>query len=80
MASMTRFYHSIAGAVDLSRLNAGAPLLDTHQDGAAANIVGKIIEGSAKIEDGRGTATVLLSRASDVADIVQKLLRVRRAT
>ena len=62
------------GAVNLGRLNSGAPLLDTHQDGAIANIVGKIVEGSAKMEDGRGTATVLLSRASDVADIVQKIV------
>lgn len=61
------------GAVDLTRLNSGAPLLDTHQDGAAANIVGVIVEGSAKIEGGRGTATVLLSKASDVADTVQKI-------
>lgn len=60
-------------AVDLSRLNAGAPLLDTHQDGAAANIVGVIVEGSAKIEGGRGTATVLLSKAPGVSDTVQKI-------
>lgn len=62
------------GAVDLSRLNAGAPLLDTHQDGAVANIVGAVVAGSAKIEDGRGIATVLFSKASDVAGIVQKII------
>jgi HK97 family phage prohead protease len=61
------------GAVDLGRLNAGAPLLDSHQDGGVANIVGKIVEGSAKIEDGRGVATVVLSNASDVSDIVMKI-------
>lgn len=61
-------------SVDLGRLNAGAPLLDTHQDGEIANIVGKVVEGSAKIEDGRGVATVLLSKAKGVAGIVQKIV------
>lgn len=61
------------GAVDLSRLNGGAPFLDSHQDGASANVIGSIVPGSAKIEDGRGTATVLLSKASDVSDAVQKI-------
>jgi HK97 family phage prohead protease len=61
------------GAVDLTRLNAGAPLLDTHQDGCVANIVGAVVAGTAKIEDGRGVATVLLSKAADVADTVQKI-------
>jgi phage head maturation protease len=62
------------GAVNLDRLNAGAPLLDTHQDGEAANIIGKVVEGSAKIEDGRGIATILLSKAADVANTVQKII------
>ncbi|MEI9914897.1 MAG: hypothetical protein WDN29_02770 [Methylovirgula sp.] len=62
------------GAVDLNRLNAGAPLLDSHQSYQVANIVGAIVPGSAKIEDGRGTAKVQLSKAADVADIVGKII------
>jgi phage head maturation protease len=61
------------GAVNLDRLNNGAPLLDAHQDGESANIVGAVVRGTARIEDGRGVATVLLSKASDVADIVTKI-------
>jgi phage head maturation protease len=61
------------GAVDLSRLNNGAPLLDSHQDSETANIVGVVVQGSAKIEGGRGIATILLSKALDVADIVTKI-------
>lgn len=61
------------GAVNLDRLNGGAPLLDAHQDRESANIVGSVVQGTAKIENGRGVATVLLSKASDVADIVTKI-------
>jgi phage head maturation protease len=61
------------GAVDLSRLNSGAPLLDTHMDGCVGNIVGAVVAGTARIEDGRGVATILLSKAPGVADTVQKV-------
>jgi hypothetical protein len=61
------------GNVRLGRLNSGAPLLDSHRSDGLANVIGKVVEGSAKIEDGRGTATVLLSSASADADAILKI-------
>lgn len=61
------------GAVRLDRLNSGAPLLDTHDSTGLNSVVGEIVEGSAKIEDGRGIASVVLSKAKGVEDTVQKI-------
>lgn len=61
------------GAVRLDRLNSGAPLLDSHQDGGIANVIGAIVEKSARIESGKGIATVRLSSATSDADVVQKI-------
>ncbi len=61
------------GAVRLGRLNSGAPFLDTHQDGGLANVIGTVVPGSAKIEDGRGIAKIQLSRAASDADVIQKI-------
>lgn len=60
-------------AVRLGRLNAGAPLLDTHSDYSLASVLGSVVPGSARIENGRGIARVLLSTTADVADSVQKI-------
>ncbi len=59
-----------AGNVRLGRLNSGAPFLDTHQDGSLANVIGVFVEGSARIEDGKGLATIKLSSAPSDADTV----------
>jgi phage head maturation protease len=61
------------GAVRLERLNNGAPLLDTHCSYQLDNVIGVVVEGTAKIEDGRGIATVLLSKAEGIADTVTKI-------
>ena len=61
------------GAVRLDRLNLGAPFLDTHCSYGLDNVIGSVVPGSAKIEDGRGLATILLSKAPGVADTVQKI-------
>lgn len=61
------------GAVRLERLNAGAPFVDTHATYSLSNIIGSVVPETARIEDGRGIATVLLSRAPGVADTVQKI-------
>jgi hypothetical protein len=62
-----------AGNVRLGRLNAGAPLLNTHNSGDLKQVIGSVVPGSAAIRAGRGLATVLLSRAGGDADIVQKI-------
>jgi len=58
---------------DLGRLNAGAPLLDAHASFSARNVVGVVVPGSARVEDGVGVARVQLSAAADVADNVLKI-------
>jgi hypothetical protein len=61
------------GAVRLDRMNLGAPFLDTHSSYGLDNVIGSVVPGSAKIEDNRGIATILLSKAAGVADTVQKI-------
>ncbi|HNI24131.1 MAG TPA: hypothetical protein PLK47_15145, partial [Plasticicumulans sp.] len=57
----------MAGA-DLSRLNAGAPLLNSHDDWTLTDIIG-VVE-RAWIEAGEGRAVVRFSEREDVAGIV----------
>lgn len=61
------------GNVRLERLNAGAPFLNTHASYDLSQVLGSVVPGSARIEGGRGLATILLSRAAADADIVQKI-------
>ncbi len=61
------------GNVRLGRLNSGAPLLDTHSSDSLSNVIGSVVPGSAKIEDGRGVATVKLSSARSDADTISKI-------
>ncbi len=60
-------------AVDLSRLNAGAPFLDSHRDDTLSRIIGSVVPGSAKIALSQGVARIKLSRAAGDADNVQKI-------
>lgn len=56
------FYEELsvsADAVDLSRLNAGAPLLNAHDGGGdALRIIGTVEPGSVRLSGGQGVATV----------------------
>ncbi len=61
------------GAVRLDRLNAGAPLLDTHDGWSLRSVIGNVAPGSAKIEGGKGIARVRLSNAPGDADTVIKI-------
>lgn len=60
-------------AIRLERLNLGAPFLDSHCSYGCDNVIGAVVPGSAKVEDGRGLARVQLSKAPGVADTVQKI-------
>lgn len=60
-------------AVRLDRLNAGAPLLNTHWNFDIRDVIGSVVPGSAKIARGLGTARVQISRREDVAGIVQDI-------
>lgn len=57
-------------SVRLDRLNAGAPLLNTHASGQLSDVIGSVVPGSAKIEGGRGVATVQLTTRADAEGIV----------
>ena len=50
----------LAGA-DLSRLNSGAPVLLDHWQ-SSSNVVGSVVPGSARIEAGKGVATLRFDR------------------
>ncbi len=60
-------------AVRLDRLNAGAPMLNTHSDWSLSDVIGSVVPGSARIVKGVGLARVALSKAPGDADIVQKI-------
>jgi HK97 family phage prohead protease len=60
-------------AVRLDRLNAGAPLLNSHSGGSLSDVIGSVVPGSARIVAGQGLATVRLSAAPGDADNVQKI-------
>jgi phage head maturation protease len=60
-------------AVRLERLNAGAPFLNSHSSYELANVIGSVVPGTARIENGVGVATILLSTAGEDAGIVEKI-------
>lgn len=62
------------GAVRLDRLNDSGPVLDSHRDDGLASLVGSIVPGSVRIQDGKGLARVRLAADSpDVASIIAKV-------
>lgn len=62
-----------ASAVRLERLNAGAPFLNTHDSWSLENVIGNVVPGTARIENGLGVAKVQLSKREDAAGIVQDI-------
>ena len=69
-----------AGAVRLERLNAGAPLLNSHNAYDLDRVIGVVVAGSAKIERGQGTAQVRFSNRPEVDSIWQDVKDgIRRA-
>jgi len=55
--------------VRLDRLNAGAPFLKVHELDTLDAVIGSVVPGSARIENGRGIALVRLSERADVEPI-----------
>lgn len=64
-------------SVRLDRLNAGAPLLDTHSRWSLADVLGSVVPGTARLESGKGLARVQLSNTPDdrVAKIKEGVVR-----
>ena len=61
-------------AVRMQRMNDGAPFLDSHNGWSLGSVLGSVVPGSARIDGGQGMATIQLTSASDVADLVQRIL------
>lgn len=55
--------------VRLERLNAGAPFLKVHEIDTLDAVIGSVVPGSARIENGRGVAQVRISERADVEPI-----------
>ncbi|MET4701709.1 hypothetical protein ABIE65_004757 [Constrictibacter sp. MBR-5] len=55
--------------VRLDRLNAGAPFLKVHELAELDAVIGSVVPGSARIENGRGVARVRLSERAEVEPI-----------
>lgn len=60
--------------VRLGRLNAGACLIDSHQDRSLGAVLGSVVPGTARIENGQGIARIRLAKTPDVADTVAKII------
>jgi phage head maturation protease len=60
-------------AVRLGRLNGGAPFLDSHDIFSLRSVLGSVVPGSAKVEKGKGTAKVKLTRRTEAAGVVQDI-------
>ena len=61
-------------AARLERMNAGAPFLNSHRGWGLESVLGTVVPGSVRIEDGKGFATIRLTEAPDVAPLVQRIL------
>lgn len=57
--------------VRLDRLNAAGPLLDAHSAWSVGDVLGAVVEDSARIEKGKAVATVRFSKRASVEEIWQ---------
>ena len=53
-------------AVRLDRLNGGAPFLNSHDAWSLNSVLGVVVDGSARIANGQGTATIRFSERADL--------------
>lgn len=60
--------------VRLERQNAGAPFLKVHELDTLDAVIGSVVLGSARIENGRGIALVRISERADVEPIWRDIL------
>ena len=60
-------------AVRLDRLNGGAPFLNSHDARSLDSVLGVVVDGSARIANGQGTATIRFSERTDVEPIFRDI-------
>ncbi len=58
---------------NLARLNAGAPVLDAHDNSSTRSVIGVVVDGSAKIAGGEGRATLRFAKDEDSERIWSKV-------
>lgn len=59
--------------VRLDRINSGGPVLNSHRSYDLSSQLGVVVDGSARLANGEGTATLRFSRRDEVAPIVQDI-------
>lgn len=59
--------------VRLDRINSGGPVLNSHRSYDLSSQLGVVVDGSARLANGEGVATLRFSRREDVAPIVQDI-------
>ena len=57
----------------MGRLNSGAPVLDTHGQYALNDVIGVVVPGSARVENGVGRATLKIDGGDENAAVVRKI-------
>lgn len=61
-------------AVRIERLNSGAPFLNAHSAYDVSNILGVVVDGSVRIADGKGYATIRFSDREEVEPIFRDIV------
>lgn len=61
------------GAADLSRLNAGASVLNSHNAYSLEAVIGVVVPNSARLENGKGIATLQLSSRPEIEGLVSDI-------
>ncbi|KQR83466.1 hypothetical protein ASG07_06985 [Sphingomonas sp. Leaf343] len=59
--------------VRLDRINSGGPVLNSHRSYDLSSQLGVVVDGSARLANGEGTATLRFSRREEVAPIIQDI-------
>jgi hypothetical protein len=62
-----------ASAVRLDRLNGGAPFLNSHDAWSLESVLGVVVDGSARIANGQGTAIIRFSERAEVEPIFRDI-------
>ena len=61
-------------AIRMDRLNRGAPFLNTHNAWSLSSVLGSVVPGSVRIENGQGVATIKFSDAEEDESIWRKIV------
>ena len=57
------------GSTRLERLNGGAPFLESHRSHSLSSVLGVVVDGSVRLEGGKGYATIRMSEREEVEPV-----------